>query len=452
MSKELVLGAYEIIAPTFSRNAWRSPRAKTGQYATLPYWQEIAELLERGGFDFLFFAEALAYPMREDGTVPEVVIREAVQFPVHDALYLASGIAATVDRLGIVVTASTTAGQPYLTSRAFGTVDHLTAGRIGWNVVTSNMQEALVRLLGQEEVTAHGDRYARAEEYVDLCLKLWEGGWGDDAQPADKERGVFNDPAQVHWVSHHGESFDLEGYFPVAPSPQRTPMLFQAGTSPRGRDFAAKYAECVFLNENDPEKARALVADMRDRSERFGRPRDAITMINGASVLVGASDAEAQVLRTELEQAGSVDAMAALFLGWTGVDLTRFAPETVMTDIDTEVGKSTLSLYQRDGLTVRHVLDDLRKSLGGFKVTGTADQVARQLIDHAERSDIDGYLIEHTWGGTESYRDFVDQVVPLLRAAGALPGAPRSGTLREMLSGAESARLPPSHIGASYRR
>jgi alkanesulfonate monooxygenase SsuD/methylene tetrahydromethanopterin reductase-like flavin-dependent oxidoreductase (luciferase family) len=195
MKKQLVLGAFEVMAPTFLANSWRHPLAPDDLFESLKRWQDLAVLLDRGGFDFLFFAEALAYPMNPDGSVPEVVIREAVQFPVHDAIYAISALAARVDRLGFVVTSSTTVEKPYLLARKFATVDHLTGGRIGWNIVTSDMQVALMRLLGEKRITEHDTRYDRADEFVEACLKLWEGGWSENAMPRDKTTGVFSDPS-----------------------------------------------------------------------------------------------------------------------------------------------------------------------------------------------------------------------------------------------------------------
>jgi FMN-dependent oxidoreductase (nitrilotriacetate monooxygenase family) len=441
MPKQLVLGAFEVMAPTFLANSWRHPKARPEGYATLEAWQELARQLDAGGFDFLFFAEALAYPMRPDGTVPEVVVREAVQFPVHDAPLLISGLAAVAERIGFVVTSSTTAEQPYLLARKFGTLDHLTKGRIGWNIVTSDMQTALVKLLGADKVTDHTTRYRRAGEFVDLCLQLWEKGWDEDSQPMDKETGVFNDPAKVNWQSHHGEFFDLEGYFPISPTPQRTPTLFQAGASPTGRDFASRYAECVFTQEHDIAKAKAAVEDYRSRAEANGRSRDSVKIINGMSVIVGDTDEEARQLRKELTEAPSRDAMAALFMGWSGIDLTAYDPDSTLENIDTEIGKSLVAQYRDPNLTIGEVLDRLRETMGGFKVTGTADQVAEEIEKIAEETDVDGFLIEFTFGGTESYRDFIEQVMPRLRDRGLLPPEPRSGNLREMLVGRESREL-----------
>lgn len=388
--------------------------------------------------------------MHED-TIPDVVVREAVQFPVHDPLTLISGLAATVDRLGFVVTASTTSEQPYLLARRFASLDHLTNGRIGWNVVTSDMQTALVKLLGAGDVTPHDRRYDRAEEFIDLTLRLWEGGWSDDPFRIDKQARVFTDPSKVHRITHDGEFYSLDGYFPVSPSPQRTPTLFQAGASARGIQFASRIAECVFIQERDLTKAARLVATIRDEVERRGRPRESVKIINSISVIVADSEGRAAALRDSLTAAPSREAMAALFLGWSGVNLLGLDPDLPIDDLHTEVGQTTLAMYQGTGMTVGVVLDALAQTLGGTKVTGTAPQVAAALEHIAERTDIDGFLIEHSFGGLATYREFIDEVMPLLRAQGTIPEQPRTGTLREMLTGTPSPRLRPEHPGAAFR-
>ena len=412
----------------------------------------MARELDAAGFDFLFFADALGYPMNDAGDVPEVVIREAVQFPIHDPLTLIGALAATVDRLGFVVTGSTTSEAPYLLARRFATLDHLTAGRIGWNIVTSDNQQALTRLLGMDRITPHDRRYDRADEFVDVALELWEGGWSDDAVRADKDAGVFSDPAAVHRIRHDGEFFHVDGYFPVTPSVQRTPTLFQAGASPRGRDFAARVAECVFIQERDPERAAATVRDIRDRVERLGRPRDAVSIINSLSVVVADSREEAAARRRDLTATPSREAMAALFLGWSGVDLLGLDPELPVDDLATEVGQTTLGMYQGQGLTVGEAMDRLAGTLSGTKVTGTPEEAADELIRLADEEDVDGFLIEHSYGGMATYRDFIDDVMPILRRRGAIPEEPRGGTLRERLTSATTPRLPAEHPGSSFRR
>jgi FMN-dependent oxidoreductase (nitrilotriacetate monooxygenase family) len=442
MPRQLVFGAFEELTPNFVSNAWHLPKGDTRGFATLKFWQQMVRELDAAGFDFLFLAEALGYPMSPEGEVPDVVFREAVQFPVHDPLAIISGLAATVDRLGFVVTASTTSQHPYLNARTFTTLDHLTEGRIGWNIVTTDQQHALTRLLGQAEIAPHDQRYARASEFVDLSLKLWEDAWDDDAVVADKERNYFADPAKVHRIEHEGEFFTLDGYFPATPSVQRTPTLFQAGTSKAGKAFAAKYAECVFTAFQSMETARESIADLRSLLAAEGRDPSSLKVVNGVSVIVGDTPEEAAAARRELDGAASREAAAVLFMAWSGVDLSAYDPATSIHDVHTEVGQTNIELWQRnpDTPTVGDVLDALPSRAGGLKLTGTADHVASELVRLAEAADIDGYLIEYTYGGMDSYRDFIDQVMPLLREAGALPEEPRSGTLREMLTGSATPR------------
>lgn len=327
MGRTLVFGAFEEFTPSFISNGWPHALSDARDYGTLGYWQRLAREVEAGGFDFLFFADALGYPM-VDEDIPDVVVREAVQFPVHDPMVLLPALAATVPRIGLVATASTTADSPFLLARRFATLDTLAEGRIGWNVVTSDLQTALVRLLGQRDITPHDERYDRADEFVDLVLQLWEGGWSDDAIVADKRIRTFTDPSRVHRIRHEGRYFRFDGLFPVAPSPQRAPTLFQAGSSPRGRRFAGRIAEVVFIQERDPEKAGATVDDLRAQAVAQGRSPDALTIVNSISIVVGDTDAEARELRASLTAAPSRDAMAALFLGWSGVNLLGLDPST----------------------------------------------------------------------------------------------------------------------------
>jgi FMN-dependent oxidoreductase (nitrilotriacetate monooxygenase family) len=450
VQKQLVLGAFEEFTPSFISNGWPHERSDPAGFATLEYWQALARELDAAGFDFLFFADALGYPMYDDD-IPEVVVREAVQFPVHDPLTIVSGLAASVDRLGFVVTASTTAEQPYLLARRFASLDHLTRGRMGWNVVTSDMQAALVKLLGLGDVTPHDRRYDRADEFIDLALQLWEGGWSDGALVVDKDSRVFTDPTKVHRITHQGEFFSLDGFFPVAPSPQRTPTLFQAGASARGVEFASRIAECIFIQERDLEKAAALVARIRTEVEKRGRSGNDVTIINSISVVVGETDAAAGALRASLTAAPSREAMAALFLGWSGVNLLGLDPDTPLDSLDTEVGKTTLAMYQGQGMSVGDVLDQLAATLGGTKVTGTASTVADQIAHIAEVTDVDGFLIEHSFGGIATYREFIDEVMPVLRERGLLPAEPRTGSLREMLTRTPDSQLRPDHPGSAFR-
>jgi FMN-dependent oxidoreductase (nitrilotriacetate monooxygenase family) len=449
---ELVLAAFEEFTPNFVNHSWHLPRSVSTRFTELRFWQELVRELDAAGFDFLFLAEALGYPMTADGSVPDAVIREAVQMPVLDPVALISGLAATVDRLGFVVTASTTSQVPYLHARTFTTLDHLTGGRIGWNIVTTDQQNALTRLLGMDDVVPHGERYDRATEFVELVLELWEGAWEDDAVVADTQERVYADPAKVHRIRHAGRYFSLDGYFPATPSPQRTPTLFQAGTSDRGKEFAAAYAECIFTSYRDTASAATHIGDLRARARSAGGRE--LVVLNGVSIVVGDTAEGAAAERAELDAAASRDAAAALFMGWTGVDLTSHSHDTLLADLDPQGSKTTFALWGDNPATptVGALLDQITSESGGFKATGTAEEVADQLEAIARDGDIDGFLIECTYGGIETYRRFIDEVMPILRERGLLPAAPRGGTLRERLTAASGPRLGENHPAARYRR
>ncbi|MDF2990527.1 MAG: hypothetical protein K0S37_1041 [Microbacterium sp.] len=454
MPKQLVLGAFEEFTPNFIGNAWHHPRGDTSSFATLEFWRELVSTVERGGFDFFFLAEAIGYPMNDDGDVPEAVIREAVQLPVHDPMAIISAIAATVPRIGLVVTASTTAQRPLLNARTLTTLDHLSEGRLGWNIVTSDNQQALVRLLDLGEMTPHDERYARAAEFVDLSLRLWEAGWEDDAVLADKASKTWADPSKVHRITHDGQYFRFDGYFPAIPSPQRTPTLFQAGTSAAGTSFAARYAECVFTQDREAARAARSVRTLREKAVAAGRPADSLSIINGASFIVAETDAEARRLREELDHTPTRAAAAALFLGWSGVDLAALDPAVSLDDVSTEVGQTMVDMWRHDdgsSPTVGEVLDSLPSTIGGAKFTGTAQSIADQVESFVAETDVDGFLVENWYGGAEGYVDVIEHVLPELRSRGLLPEEPRRGTLREMLTDS-GARLPDWHAGRAWSK
>lgn len=446
--KTFTLGASELMSMNFYSSAWTDARNSTHNFSGLAHWQAIARVLQAGDFDFLFFADVIGYPSDTDG-VPDAAVRGAVQLPSHDPLTVVSGLAATVDKLNFVVTASTTAERPFMHARRFATLDHLTEGRIGWNIVNSDNQNALVKLLGLGQITAHDKRYDRADEFVDLACRLWEGSWEDGAVEIDRARASFADPAKVHPVVHHGENFDLEGIFTVIPSPQRTPTLFQAGASPRGRDFAAGTAECVYIQENSLDTMAATIADIRGRAERMGRRRDDIKILNGVSVVVAATVEEAAEKRAALRAAPTTEMLAMHFLGWTGINLLRMDPTLPLSQASSEYGHSTVARYD-DGRPVGEIIAALRDSLGGLAITGTPEQVADEMERFVEDGDVDGFLIEPTFGGVESYQEFVDLVIPELRRRGRIKPLRQGQSLRDRLFSA-GPRVNERHRAAAHR-
>src|SRR3954447_17623915 len=254
-----------------SPGLWKHPQDQSWRYKDVRYWTELAELLERGRFDGLFIADVLGtYDVY--GGSDEAAIRQAAQIPVNDPLLLVSAMGLVTENLGFGITTGTGFEHPYPFARRMSTLDHLTGGRIGWNVVTGYLPAA-ARNMGQTDQPAHDARYDHADEYLEVLYKLWEGSWEDDAVVRDAETGVFTHPAKVHEIGHEGKHFALPGIHISEPSPQRTPVIYQAGASPRGIAFAAGNAEAIFVAAPTKEVLAGQVKRIRDALEAAGRDR-----------------------------------------------------------------------------------------------------------------------------------------------------------------------------------
>ena len=287
MTKPIILNAFEMSCVTHQApGLWRHPDNRADEYHRLDYWIDLAKLLERGGFDAVFLADVLGvYDVYRDSVAP--ALRDAAQVPVGDPLLQIPAMAAVTERLGFGVTVATTYAQPYALARTLTTLDHFTGGRIGWNVVTSYLASA-ARNLGLGDQIAHDDRYGIADEFLDVVYKLWEGSWEDGAVLRDRDTGVFTDPEKVHPIDHRGEHFDVPGIHLGEPSPQRTPVIFQAGASPRGQEFAARHGEAIFINGLAPELTRRTTDGIRDKARAAGRDGDDVKILTLATVIVAA--------------------------------------------------------------------------------------------------------------------------------------------------------------------
>ena len=228
-----------------SPGLWAHPRDRSWQYKDLEYWVDLARLLERGKFDGLFIADVLGIYDVLNGS-GDAAIRQATQVPVNDPLALITPMALVTEYLGFGLTASLSFEHPYPFARRLSTLDHLTKGRVGWNIVTSYLESG-ARNIGQQTQTDHDTRYDYADEYLQVIYKLLEGSWEDGAVLRDRERKIFSDPRKIHPINHQGQFFSVPGIHLCEPSPQRTPVLYQAGASSRGKQFAAGHAECVFV-------------------------------------------------------------------------------------------------------------------------------------------------------------------------------------------------------------
>jgi alkanesulfonate monooxygenase len=436
-----------------SPGLWAHPRDRSTEYKDLAYWIDLARLLERGRFDALFLADVLGIYDVYGGS-PDAALRHAVQVPVNDPLLLIPAMAQVTEHLGFGVTATLSYDPPYPFARRMSTLDHLTKGRAGWNIVTGYLDSAAAGM-GLPMQRAHDDRYAAAEEYMEVAYRLWEGSWEDGAVLRDRARHMFADAAKIHRVKFDGRYYRIDAVHLCEPSPQRTPVLYQAGGSTRGREFAAAHAECVFINGPTKQVVAPQVADLRRRAAAHGRAPDDLIIFTLMTVITGRNEAEARAKHDEYRRYADYDASLALFSGWTGVDFAKYRPDDELRYIETEAMRSALESFTSADPNRRWTVKELAEHVAiggrGPLVIGSPAQVADALQSWVAETGIDGFNLAYAVT-QESFSDFVEFVVPELQRRGIYKRDYEPGTLREKLYGSGHARLAPPHPAAAHRR
>jgi len=361
-------------------------------------------------------------------------------------------MAYVTEHLGFGLTASLSFEHPYTFARRISTLDHLTKGRVGWNIVTSYLNSGALNI-GHSAQTKHDDRYDLAEEYLEVCYKLWEGSWEDDAVVRDRAAGIFTHPEKVHPIRHSGKHFTVPGIHLSEPSPQRTPVLYQAGASSRGKDFAGAHAECIFVAAPSKPVLKRYVANVREAAERAGRNPREILAFNLQTVILGETDAEAKKKFDDYRRYASLEGAQTLISGWTGIDFGQFGPDEPLRHRHTNAVQSaveTFTTIDPDKVwSVREMADWV--GIGGFGpvFVGSPETVADLLQEWVEDTDVDGFNLAYAVT-PESFEDAVDLLVPELQKRGVYKTDYRKGTLREKLFG-NGARLAAPHPGAGYR-
>ncbi len=447
MTRPVLVNAFDMNTPThLVSGTWRHPDSHAWRYKDLTYWTDLARLLERGLFDGLFIADVLGVYDVYAGN-PDVALRGGVQIPVNDPLMLVSAMALVTEHLGLAVTASTSFEHPFPFARRMSTLDHLTNGRVGWNIVTSYLNSGALNI-GLDTQVRHDERYEIAHEYMDVLYKLWEGSWEDDAVRRDRGSGVYTDPAKVHAINHEGRYFKVPGIHVSEPSPQRTPLLFQAGTSERGKDFAAAHAEAVFVGAPTAAILRTQVADIRARAQAHGRDPYDIKVFSGYTVITGETDRAARAKHDLYRSYVEPEGMLALWSGWLGFDLSVYDLDDPLHVVPNQAIQSTAETFGRGDWKVRDLVERLGFGDGPIAV-GSPATVADAIQGWLEETDADGLNLGHVVTPA-SYADFADLVVPELQRRGAYRKAYEPGTLRHKLFG-RGDRLPGNHPGARRR-
>jgi len=453
VSKRIILNAFHMNCVVHqSPGLWVLPEDQMARYTDLSTWVELAKILEKGKFDALFLADVVGvYDVFRGNR--EAAVSQAAQIPVNDPVALIPAMAYATENLGFAWTSSTLQNHPFAFARTVSTLDHLTKGRLAWNVVTSYLESG-ARNFGRGALPEHDERYAIADEYLDICYRLWESSWEDGAVVKDRKRGVYADPRRVHSVDVDGKYYQVHGVHLSEPSPQRTPVLYQAGSSPRGRQFAAQHAECVFVLGPNPGVVGQYIADTRLKAQALGRRPEDLKFIAYVKVITGGSEAEALRKYDAFYENISYDASMALLSGWSGIDFGDYAPDQPLEYIETNAVRTLVHGFTAADPSRRWTLRDLAKYVGiggaGPVLVGAPEQIADQLETWIA-AGADGFNLAYavTPG---SFIDFVDGVVPVLQRRGLVQKEYTPGTLRQKIYGPSHARLLSSHPASRYRR
>ncbi|KAH8892474.1 DszA family xenobiotic compound monooxygenase [Thozetella sp. PMI_491] len=459
--KQILLNGFDMFTVGhLSFGQWRNPedRAKDKR-RDLSYWTDLAQLLEKGGFTGLFLADTFGpYDTYKGSAEPSV--RTGSQFPMADPIIPVSAMAAVTKNLGFAITTSTSYEQAYVVAKRFSTVDHLTKGRFGWNIVTS-WKESASKAVGLPLVE-HDQRYANADEYLRVLYKLWEGSWADDALKEDAENGIYAEYDKIRIIHHHGK-FHVDAPFIVDPSPQRTPVLFQAGTSAAGIRFGSTHAEGIFVAGLSPHIVAPRVKAIRDAAAAAGRDPSSVKIFAMITPIIGKDEEDVKRKYEDALKYKLIDGGLAQWSASNAIDVSKFDLDHQLTEediaIDLQRVHSALYGLQYRGddvpkLTPRNLGTLVAIGGSGAMPVGTASQVADIFEQWVDIADVDGFNIGYviTPG---SFVDAVELLVPELRRRGIYPekepdDAP-ARTFREQIYGVGQKGLRTDHPGYQYR-
>lgn len=447
LPKPIILNAFDMnCAGHINHGLWTHPRDESYRFNELSYWTGLAKTLEQGLFDGLFLADITGcYDVYQHNI--DVTLKESVQLPSHDPTTLVSAMASVTEHLGFGITVNLSYETPYQFARRMASLDHLTQGRLGWNIVTGYLDSA-ERLIGNQGLKAHDLRYEQADEFLQLCYQFWEGSWQNDAVKIDKQARIFTDPAKVKAIHHQGRFYQSDGVFQVMPSIQRTPVLFQAGASAKGLAFATQHAEAIFIGGGEKSAIKRQVETIRQLAEAQGREPNDIKVLMGITVVTDERHDLAQAKLAEYEGYASSEAGLAHYSSSVGIDLSQYADDEVIAYQQTN---SIASVNQRFRQQVTKAQLIAEHRLGGRYplIVGDGREVAEALLTWVDETGIDGFNVTRTVT-PESYEDFIQYVIPELQRRGRFKTEYKQGSLRHKLIG-KGERLPSSHPVQSFR-
>ncbi len=448
MRKQIHMNAFtQCCIGHHSIGQWKHPQDRPLEgYKNVHYWIELARILEAGFFDALFLADVHGTYNVYRGS-REAAVRHGVQFPSNDPTLIIPAMAAATRYLGFASTYSTTYYPPYHTAKLFSTLDHLSNGRVGWNIVTSYLADANANF-GLGEILPHDQRYERAEEYMEVCYQLWEHSWEEDAMVRDATHDTLINPAKVHEINHRGQYFNVPGPHMCEPSPQRTPVLFQAGQSGRGVEFAARHAEAIFAIHPNIDACRAGVTQLSAALLAAGRRRDDVKYFPGITVIVAPTDEEAQLKLETCRKYRSPEGALALYCGWIGVDLAQLGSGKNLLSMKTDAIQGLIDYFATVDPERAWTLEEIGEflSIGSVmpKIVGSPQTVADELERWMDEGGCDGFNLVPVIQ-PRGFAEFGELVVPELQRRGRMPSQYAGETLRERYFGAGHSRLARNH-------
>jgi FMN-dependent oxidoreductase (nitrilotriacetate monooxygenase family) len=424
--------------------SWRMPGIEPLDVDKLEYWQDLARLCERGKMDYLFLADSNRVQYQRN---PQAMAQMAAT-PYFEPLTLLSALAACTDRLGLVATLTTTYNQPFTVARLFGSLDRISGGRASWNVVTSASGDEAPNFQADRHMP-HDDRYARAREFLDIVLGLWDS-WEDDAFVRDQASGVYLDHSKMHYLNHSTERFSVKGPLNLPRPPQGYPVIFQSGSSEVGRQFGAEKADALFTAQETKIGAKAYYDDVKGRTARAGRNPDQLVIYMGVSPIVGRTMDEAQERFETLQSNLTPDVSLQLLTEVLGIDVSKLPANELITDLPLSDGmQSRRDLLLAKAIKEKMTLLDLANFVAGGRghrqILGTPQSIADDFQDWLESGVTDGFLLAPAYlpGALE---DFVELVVPELQRRGIFRTEYEGKTLRENMG------LPRPHHPAAHAR
>lgn len=440
--KQLHLGLFMLPEPMHG-GQWAYPGNQSERIGDPDFWGEIAEALERGKADFFFFGDGYGYTLI-DGKRPDVSSRDCLDLPRVDPGIMIAAIAHRTKHLGFVMTGTTTFEPPFSFARRISTLDHVTNGRFGWNIVTSSWQESAANAFGVP-VVDHDERYVMADEHLNIVYGMLEESWEDDALVLDRENGVFADPSKIHQIDFEGKYYRAHGVNNTPPSAQRMPVLLQAGSSPAGVAFGSQWTEVAFILGTTDEAAKRTIQSYREAAAAAGRNPDHLRYMTGVSIVIGETTEAARQKHADLVSMNTIEAAIASYANFTGLNLADYDLDTPLTELR---GKGQMFsqveryLHANPNATVQDIIDGHRVHMGarGFHAIGTVEEVVDRLEQLADEVGFDGFLIE-PYVLPQDAHELADVIIPELRRRGRFRHEYEEGTFRERLFGTGNSRL-----------